>query len=353
MSKINNDEQFHNFFDAIPCYVSIQDKSLRIFQANKKFKDDFGAKSGDFCYKVYKGREEPCYNCPVLACFKYSKVYQTEEIVTTKNGDQYNILTFTSPIYSENGKIEFVMEMSTDISYIRLSQSRLTALGLLLGSMSHGIRGLLTALDGCTYRLKSNIKKKDIQKIADIFPSMVDIIDRIQSMIMNILHYSKERKLQVEEIKAEKFLDEIVIIVKEKIKKLKDKKINFECSFEKNLGNLKIDNKSLVPAIVNLLENAVDACIDDINQNKKHKVEFFAKIENKNFILQIKDNGTGMNKDTQNNMFTLFFSSKGHRGTGFGLFIAKQTIEQHFGEIDVSSKIGSGSIFTIKLPIIK
>jgi len=57
----------------------------------------------------------------------------------------------------------------------------------------------------------------------------------------------------------------------------------------------------------------------------------------------------GMDRQTRENLFTLFFSSKGNRGTGLGLFVANQIIEQHGGSIAVESTPGEGSRFRIKL----
>jgi signal transduction histidine kinase len=57
-----------------------------------------------------------------------------------------------------------------------------------------------------------------------------------------------------------------------------------------------------------------------------------------------------MDKQMKENLFSLFFSSKGYRGTGLGLFIANQIMEQHGGKIEVDSEPGKGSCFRIKLP---
>jgi signal transduction histidine kinase len=57
-----------------------------------------------------------------------------------------------------------------------------------------------------------------------------------------------------------------------------------------------------------------------------------------------------MDRETRENLFTLFFSSKGNKGTGLGLFIAKKIIERHGGKISVDSQPGKGSCFSIKLP---
>ncbi len=76
-----------------------------------------------------------------------------ETVVTTKNGEQKNMLVWSAPLRNAYGEIKQVMEMSTDITEIRRLQDHLTSLGFMLGSMSHGVKGMLTALDGGLYRL--------------------------------------------------------------------------------------------------------------------------------------------------------------------------------------------------------
>jgi signal transduction histidine kinase len=66
----------------------------------------------------------------------------------------------------------------------------------------------------------------------------------------------------------------------------------------------------------------------------------------------ILDNGVGMDAGTQDKLFTPFFSSKGDKGTGLGLFIANKIVEQHGGEISVSSAPGRGSLFRVSLPAV-
>jgi len=57
-----------------------------------------------------------------------------------------------------------------------------------------------------------------------------------------------------------------------------------------------------------------------------------------------------MDKETKEKIFTLFFSSKGSKGTGLGLFISNNIIKQHGGEIKIRSTLGQGSKFSIKIP---
>ena len=102
-------------------------------------------------------------------------------------------------------------------------------------------------------------------------------------------------------------------------------------------------------ALINILENALDACLED-TAKKSHRIVFGVKRDKNKIVFEVKDNGIGMDRETRESLFTLFFSSKGNKGTGLGLFIANKIIEQHGGEIQVESKPNRGSSFRITIP---
>ena len=338
---------FQQLFDEVPCYISIQDRNFRLTGANKQFKQDFGDFIGSYCYEIYKHRTEPCRGCPVEATFEDGKPHQTEEVVTSQHGEQYNILTWTAPLRDDTGQITQVMEMATNITQIRKFQSRLTSLGLLLGSMSHGVRGVLTALDGGLYRLEAGLKKENQVQINDAIEVVKNMIHRISSMVIDILYYTKERGLNWTEVNVMDFSNQIAALIKPKADK---HNIEFIYKFEHPKALFEIDPGTVNSALVNILENSIDACIYDRAKDKSHRV-VFRVYENGNYtVFEAQDNGMGMDRETRENLFTLFFSSKGHSGTGLGLFVANQIVEQHGGLIEIESELKQGSCFIIKLP---
>lgn len=342
-----NSSLFQQLFDEMPCYISVQNRKMRITGSNRQFKNDFGDEIGSHCYEVYKHRTDPCIDCPVEATFRDGKSHQTEEVVTTKSGEQYYVLTWTAPIRDSSGEIVQVMEMSTNVTQIRNLEDHLTSLGLLIGSMSHGIRGLLTALDGGIYRLELGIKHEDKEKIHGASEVIKQMVERIRSMVLNILYYAKERNLNWSRVNVLSFSNDVASLVEQKAKK---QNIEFVRDFAESMTEFEIDPGIVTSALVNILENAIDACVDDRSENKVHRVTFGLREDEDSIIFDILDNGIGMDRETRENMFTLFFSSKGHRGTGLGLFISNQIIDQHGGSIKVDSTLGQGSHFTISLP---
>jgi len=335
------------FFDEMPCYISIQDRNFRITRTNKWFKKDFGDQLGARCYSGYKHRTEPCRPCPVMKTFKDGQYYQTEEVVTSKRGEQFNIFTWTAPIYDSKGEIREVMEMSTNITQIRKLQDNLTSLGLMIGSMSHGVRGMLMGLDGGIYSLESGLKKDDKNKMHDALEVVKDLSGRIKKMVIDILYYTKEREVNSVHTNADSFLKDVLKLVSPKAKK---HNIELIYKSDNSTYHFEIDTETMSSALVNIIENSIDACLYDNSIKDKYYVELTLNGDKDNITLNVADNGVGMDQETRENIFSLFFSSKGHRGTGLGLFIANQIVEQHGGTIEVESNPGEGSNFKINIP---
>lgn len=240
--------------------------------------------------------------------------------------------------YTEN--LEILLHEKTEL------QSHLASLGLMIGSISHGIKGLLTALDGGIYLLDSGIAKENEVRIKEGWDTVKLTVERIRKMVMDILFYAKERDLRLERIDVRNFVEEIA---KEIEPKFKTQKVKFVDDFEANLGEFEVDVIYLHSALLNIIENGIDACLED-KTKKSHQIIFNARWHEDRIILEIIDNGSGMDSETQDKIFTPFFSSKGNRGTGLGLFIANTIIEQHGGKIKVTSKLGQGTSLKVNIP---
>jgi len=225
-------------------------------------------------------------------------------------------------------------------------QSHLASLGLMIASISHGIKGLLTGLDGGMYLLKSGFAKENQNQVQEGWEIVQLTVERIRKMIMDILFYSKERNLKLERTDILDFVEEVT---KELEQKIQCQKIEFIKDFEPGVGEIEIDRTYLHSALINIIENAIDACSAD-KAKKGHRILFSVKRLKEKIIFELSDNGIGMPADAQKGLFTPFFSTKGSKGTGLGLFIAKTIIEQHGGEISVKSNLGQNTSFRIVIP---
>ena len=110
---------------------------------------------------------------------------------------------------------------------------------------------------------------------------------------------------------------------------------------------VEIDPNGIKRCLLNLITNAVDACKD---RSGAVTVETWGPGQDGLVHVRIKDTGCGMSKETRAKLFTVFFSTKGSKGTGLGLPVTKKIVEEHGGWISFKSELGKGSKFSIYLP---
>jgi len=339
-------KRYQQLFDEVPCYISVQDRDLQIIGSNKRFKDHFDHKAGRYCYEIYKHRDEPCPDCPVAKTFLDGRSHPAEMVVTSKSGEQYHVLIWTAPLFDAYGEITQVMEMSTNITQIRRLQDHLSSLGLKISSISHGIKGLLAGLDGGMYLVESGFTKENRQRMTEGWEIVKTISNRIRKMVLDILYFAKERELNRERTDVLDFVRDVADAMEPKITA---QHIEFVCEFDEFMGEIEMDINFIRSALINLLENALDACMED-HGHKLHKIIFRVSRNEDQILFEVRDNGIGMDQETKESLFTLFFSSKGNKGTGLGLFITHKIIEQHGGKIRVDATLGEGSRFMIQIP---
>ncbi len=339
-------QRHKQLFDEAPCYITVQDKNFNVADANRRFKEDFGDDTGFKCFEIYKQRQTTCPNCPVEKTFKDGESHHAEMVVTSKTGEQINVLIWTAPIKSASGEITQVMEMSTNITQIRKLEDHLSSLGLLIGSISHGIKGLLTGLDGGMYLVESGFSKENHEQVKEGWDIIKLMAGRIRGMVLDILYYAKHRDLKWEKVDVLSFAEDVALTIEPKIR---SHNIEFIREFDHSTGGFEVDPGIVRSAIINILENAIDACIED-KSGKHYKITFGVKQVENHIVFDVFDNGIGMDNKTKEKLFTIFFSSKGTRGTGLGLFISNRIIQQHGGSIQVETALGKGSRFSIILP---
>ena len=340
-------QKYQALFEEAPCYISVQDRDLNLLEVNRRFRRDFGDQTGGRCFEVYKHRTEPCIPCPVAETFHDGAVHHSEEVVTSKQSERFNVLCHTAPILDSSGKIDSVMEMSTNITELRQLQSQLTSVGLIVSSVSHGIKGLLSGLDGGIYLMETGFEKDAMDRIKKGWDMVQRNVERIRSMVLNILYYAKEREVFWQPIDIEELVETI-----EEVLAPRTKVLDVEFSVEAGPGTFEADRNSIQALLVNLVENSIDACRVD-KYKTDHRVTMSAKIEGDQVVFDIGDNGIGMDQETKEKAFSLFFSSKGAEGTGLGLFIASRIVKSHGGNIALESSPGRGTRFIVTLPKVK
>jgi len=331
----------------VPCYIAVQGPDLVVRHANRKFRETFGSAVGNHCYRVYKHRDEQCLVCPTLRTIADGEVRHHEEVVFSADRERINVLCTTAPVHNAKGEIEGCIEMSVDITEMRRLQPQLASIGLLVGSISHGIKGLLSGLDGGIYLINTGLEKDRPERVEKGWDMVQRNVAGIRSMVLDILYYAKDRELVVSDVNVEALASELREVVN---KKASDLGIELEIDSGVEDGAFQGDYKAIRSMLVNILENSLEACRSE-QQKNAHRVSLRARRTPPWMVFEIEDNGIGMDRETREKIFSLFFSSKGIKGTGLGLFIANKIVDRHGGTIEVESEPGRGTRFLVRLPL--
>mgnify|MGYP001075553580 FL=1 len=133
-------------------------------------------------------------------------------------------------------------------------------------------------------------------------------------------------------------------------KKASDADVSLSVDLGEDLGTFEGDPQALRAMLLNLLENSLDACRMDKDKDG-HAIRIAIHRDEPWMRIEVEDNGLGMDRETREKIFSLFFSSKGIKGTGLGLFISNKIVDKHGGDIVVESEPGRGTRFTVRLPL--
>ena len=334
--------------DHLPCYVSIQDRDLRILFANRQFKQDFGDGTGKLCHTVYKGSPDACPNCPVRKAFLDKRVHITEETVQLTSGKICQVFIQAAPILGNHGQVTAVIEIATNITRIKSDRKELITLGQSIALLSHGIKNILEGLQGGAYVVDEAFNDGDLVLAQKGWRIVNKNIFDITDVVQNILYSSKNRPLKYESVLPGELLEDAVKLFREKAATMN---IQLEQQINPTVPKVRLDAASISRMLHNLLWNALEACNNDSGKKEHTVIAKSDHFDHNHFVFEITDNGMGMDKSTRRNILEEFFSTKGSAGTGLGLAVVDKVVNKHGGRIEVESEPGQGSTFKIILKI--
>ena len=226
-----------------------------------------------------------------------------------------------------------------------VQQERLAAAGETVASLSHSIKNILQGIRGGADVVELGFKKSSLEDVKTGWKMLQRNLDKVHSLTMNMLAYSKPRKPTFEMTHLPHILNECMELVKTAAA---DKKVELLTEISSTQPPIPVDADGIHQAVLNLLVNAIDAV------EAKHGVvtltsEFDALEQMA--VIEVQDNGVGIAEKEQEQIFLPFFSTKGQRGTGLGLAVTKKIVEEHGGVVELVSKVGQGTTFRLRLPM--
>jgi PAS domain S-box-containing protein len=225
----------------------------------------------------------------------------------------------------------------TDTNQRLIKAERFAAIGELAGMIGHDLRNPLTAIKNAVYYLDRKQGATMDEKTKEMFKIINKSVEHANKIINNLLEYSKEIHLEIEENTPKSLLDYILLMIQiPNHVKILDR--------TEDEPTIWVDTNKIERVFINLIKNAIDA------MPEKGVLEIRSRQIDEKVEFSFSDNGIGMSDQTKSKMFMPLFTTKA-QGMGFGLAICKRIVEAHGGKISVESTFGKGTTFTVTLPV--
>jgi signal transduction histidine kinase len=226
-----------------------------------------------------------------------------------------------------------------------LRQERLSALGQLTATVAHELRNPLSAIRNTVYTFKELAASKGLNLDRPI-ERVERSVGRCDRIIGELLDYTRVRDLHRSTASFDKWLDEV----------LNDQKLASGVTLVRNLTApdhaVNFDTERMRQVVINLIDNAAQAMTSAAQPSDNSRIVVTTAARFNGFELVIADNGPGIPADVLPRVFEPLFSTKSF-GTGLGLPMVKQVIEQHGGTVEITSTPGKGTKVTVRLPHIE
>jgi two-component system NtrC family sensor kinase len=283
------------------------------------------------------------------------RVEDLEVEVLSKNGDIVPIRLSATLLYKEGeeiGSVGFFQDLRKikGLEKELIERERLSAIGQTIAGMGHYIKNILNGLEGGIYMVNSGLKKDKQPLLTKGWGIVQNNVAKISDLVLDMLTYSREREPELESCSPNDIAQDVFDLMEEKAK---SSNVTLVKDFDSSIEVCFIDPAGIHRCLLNLVTNAIDACVFDENKEKEWSVVIKTRTEEDGIRLDVTDNGMGMTEEVKRKIFERFFTTKGSKGSGFGLLVTQKTIEEHGGRVSFESDPGKGTIFSLHLPYIR
>lgn len=319
---------------------------------------------------AYKGKEvihrtsiTEIYHPPEVAREIKKKMYSAEyggagrvenlEVeLLNKHGDKVPIRLSARLLYKDGeeiGSVGFFQDLRKikGLEKELIESERLSAVGQTVAGMAHYIKNILNGLEGGVYMVNTGLKKDKQPLLSKGWGIVQNNVAKISDLVMDMLTYSREREPELESCSLNDIAQDVIDLMEEKAK---ESNVKLVSDFDPSIEMCFLDPAGLHRCLLNLVTNAIDACVFDDNREKDWSVVIKTRKKEDEVQFDVADNGMGMTEEIQEQIFERFFTTKGSKGSGFGLLVTQKTIEEHGGRVSFESEFGRGTTFSLHLP---
>jgi PAS domain S-box-containing protein len=262
-----------------------------------------------------------------------------------ESGESRSLLVSLAPVSAPDGHVLGALCNLRDVTELRRlekrlhSRERLAALGEMAASVAHEIRNPLGTIEGFARLLRRDLA--DMPDHLRLAERIVEGAQNLNYVISNLLTYARPMRLHMTDVSFTHLFEVCGETLKDRASRAQ---VELGLKMPPPELTARGDERQIGQVLLNLGINAIEAC----NAENGH-VHIEAISSRQAVLLQVVDNGCGMDKEQIARVFDPFFTSK-EGGTGLGLSLTKKIVDAHGGDIAIDSEPGTGSTFTVTLP---
>ncbi len=248
---------------------------------------------------------------------------------------------FTSLAIAINAMIKQIANREAALIQIH----KVRALGTLTAGVAHELNNPMNNIMLTVHLLMEDYATLSDEERMEMLQDVADETGRAKNIVGNLLDFARESASTMETQDLEKLLKDTIRLAQNQVRM---SGIKIELQLPEDLPSIHGDGQKLQQVFLNLILNAVDA------SSKGSKIQVIALPDSKseNVAIKVIDYGQGIPKHVQASIFDPFFTTKAKgKGTGLGLSVSQGIVAKHGGKITVSSEEGSGTAFTVLLPV--
>ncbi len=374
--------RLRSVFDGISEPLLLLDGHLTVKMLNKAAIEYYKINDQDLiekpCYRAFKDRSKPCEDCNIVPAVLEGRHVGFERKGFMNPERLERVVIY--PLKEGSGEFRSAIIRISDITDSKMlerqliQREKMAALGVLISGIAHEINNPnnyisvnIPILRDCLNVVMPMVDEY-AQKHPDLeimYMSYPEFREDIFELLDNVQHGSRQIKFIVRDLKVfskpakdkrieiidlKPIIEKVVAFCRSKIKRTVK---TFNVHIPESLPEVLIDSQSLEQILINLLINAAQAFEKPMDENSNVNLVVSMDNSRKNrLIIEVIDNGGGMDEKTLEKIFTPFFTTKSSEdGIGLGLYIVQNLIEKMGGCIEVESKLGSGSNFRIILDL--
>ncbi len=221
---------------------------------------------------------------------------------------------------------------------------RLINAGKAMMDLSHSAKNILQMVGGASEVIDYGLRTNEIHRVKKSWDILKPNLQRLRKFVLDMLDYSKDRRLEAAKCDFNRTIQGSIETLKDQ---LRQKKSKIFIRIDKDIPETVLDEERIHEMSLNLILNAID--IVDSNTGVV-RVETKDCPDSDEVMFSVTDNGPGMTEEMKDKIFEPFESGKNKFGTGLGMAIAKQIVDQHKGRIEIDTKLNEGSTFRVYLP---